>query len=172
MLAWAELDYTKSGWSFRVFISTIPPDLQNIGNFFLGATWEIFTLLYGNNIKISLTIWKHICKEIYEHIWKPLCKHIKNQSLKNLKCESISVNIDVNMYGYIQVFDTKWILLQRIKSYQTIILWIPFKIDYKKRNSKSQISYLNCFKTRIPKWIRFFTMDTKVLMLMFLFAYL
>ena len=27
----------------QVFFSTISPDLQNMGNFFLGATWEILT---------------------------------------------------------------------------------------------------------------------------------
>ena len=35
--------YMESGWSIRVFISTIPQQVQNIGNFFLGAIWEILS---------------------------------------------------------------------------------------------------------------------------------
>ena len=42
-IAWAAQGFTESGRSFSVFFSTIPPDVQNIGNVFLGATWEILT---------------------------------------------------------------------------------------------------------------------------------
>ena len=33
-IEWAAQGFTKSDRSFRVFFSTIPPDLQNMGNFF------------------------------------------------------------------------------------------------------------------------------------------
>ena len=42
-IEWAAQGFTESGRSFRVLFSTIPQDLQNMGNFFLSAIWEILT---------------------------------------------------------------------------------------------------------------------------------
>ena len=54
-IAWAAQGFTESGRSFRVFFSTIAPDLQNIGNFVIGATWEILTHPNSGTINIIIS---------------------------------------------------------------------------------------------------------------------